>query len=172
MTSQKFSSGLAYLRILVPLKDGTLRELKLSGKSNLIEGDKVIISSIIGQEYHKKNFDPIIRYDGKKYLCGGKRWTPYGEKYSLKEVWNITNPGQYEQIDGNLAVIVVEDFPDGTAALRIRVPFKNGNSIDLKLSNQSYLEEGDEILISSITCQEYRKPGLKPIVRFDGELYD
>lgn len=65
VTSTEFSDGNIGLRISVPFKDGSVVELKLSGKSDLEEGDKVKISSIRGQELHKAGSEPIVRYDGE-----------------------------------------------------------------------------------------------------------
>lgn len=97
-------------------------------------------------------------------------WKPFGDKYSLQDVWNITNPGAWEEIDGDVAEVTATAFKDGQVGLRITVPFKDGSSVDLKLSGRSTLEEGDKVKISSITCQELHKMGQEPIVRYDGEL--
>ena len=59
-----FASGDKSLRIRIPFTDGTYKELKLYGKTNLEEGDQVDISTIIGFEMHKQGLSPIIRYDG------------------------------------------------------------------------------------------------------------
>ena len=58
-----FASGDKSLRIRIPFTDGTYKELKLYGKTNLEEGDRVEISTIIGFEMHKKGLGPIIRFD-------------------------------------------------------------------------------------------------------------
>jgi hypothetical protein len=95
-------------------------------------------------------------------------WKPIGEAYSLKDIWDTTNPGLYEEIKGDEAEVVAVSFESGDA-LRIEVPFKDGTSIQLKLAKGDY-EEGDKIRISSITGQELRKVGSDPIVRYSGEV--
>ena len=95
-------------------------------------------------------------------------WKPVGEAYSLKDIWDATNPGLFEEIDGDTAEVVAVSFENGDA-LRIEVPFKDGTSVQLKLAKGDY-EEGDKIKISSITGQELRKVGSDPIVRYSGEV--
>ncbi len=99
-------------------------------------------------------------------------WVHYGEEYSLRTIWAVTNPGQYEQIDGDVAYVIGVEFSDGSVSLRIEVPFKNGNSIELKLFKESDLEEGDAVPISTITGFEICKRGAEPIVRYDGNNDD
>lgn len=162
-------NNLSYLRIMVPFKDGSHFELKLSGFSNLKENDKVPISSIIGLEFIKNDCNPIIRYDIKdEFSQNYSLWEPFGEKYTLREVWSVTNPGLYEQINGDEAEVTVITFSDGKIGLRITVPFIDGSSIDLKLSCKSDLIEGDKVKVDTITCQEFHKEGQHPIVRYDG----
>lgn len=60
-----FNDGSTGLRISVPFKDGSKIELKLSGKSDLLPGDSVKISSITGQELRKAGSEPIVRFDGE-----------------------------------------------------------------------------------------------------------
>ena len=105
-----------------------------------------------------------------KSMFNPSEWKPFGEKFNLKDIWAVTNPGLYDQIDGDKAEVTSTEFADGQTGLRITVPFKDGTSIDLKLSGRSDLEEGDEVLISSITGQELHKVGSDPIVRYDGEV--
>ena len=162
----KFSNNLAYLRILVPFKDGSIFELKLSDSSNLKDGDEVFINSITGQEFHKLGSKPIIRYNANN----ANTWTPFGEKKSLKEIWTVANPVNYDQIDGDLAEVIAKELPNSRLSLRIRIPFKNGSYIDLIPSINSYFEEGDEIIISTITGQTFRKKGADSVVFYDGEL--
>lgn len=95
-------------------------------------------------------------------------WKPVGEAYSLKDIWDTTNPGLYEMIDGDAAEVVAVSFENGDA-LRIEIPFKDGTSVQLKLAKGDY-DEGDKIKISSITGQELRKVGSDPIVRYSGEV--
>lgn len=65
ITATEFSDGSVGLRIAVPVKDGSVIELKLSGKSDLEEGDYVDISTITAQELKKAGQDNIVRYDGE-----------------------------------------------------------------------------------------------------------
>lgn len=95
-------------------------------------------------------------------------WKPVGPAYTLKEVWDATNPGLYEEIKGDEAEVISVTFESGDA-LRLEVPFKNGSSVQLKLAKGDY-DEGDKIKISSIMAQELRKVGSDPIVRYSGEV--
>lgn len=101
-------------------------------------------------------------------MFNGSQWMPTGEKYSLKDIWAETNPGLYDQIDGDEATVTATEFQDGSTSLRIEVPFKDGSAIQLKLSGKSELEEDDKVKISSIYGQELKKAGSDPIVRYDG----
>jgi len=105
-------------------------------------------------------------------MFNASEWKPFGEKYTLKEVWDETNPGLYDQIDGNEAEVTATTFQDGQTGLRITIPFKDGSNIELKLSGRSDLDEGDKVLIDTIWCQELHKVGSDPIVRFDGKIAD
>lgn len=112
---------------------------------------------------------------GSSFLAGVQKsqfnkseWRPYGEAYPLKEVWEVTDPGAYEAIDGDTATVTTTTFEDGSTSDRITIQFKDGSSIDLKLSGRSTLVEGDKVKIGSITAQELRKFGQDPIVRYDG----
>lgn len=97
------------------------------------------------------------------------QWTPVGDPVSLKEIWDTTSPGLYEKVSGDPEVIC-QEFSDGSLALRISVPLKDGSAIQLKLGSQSTLEEGDKVDLASITGQELTKVGSENIVRFDGEV--
>ena len=88
-----------------------------------------------------------------KSMFNSSEWRPFGEKFSLKDIWDVTNPGLYDQIDGDTAEVTATEFADGQVGLRISVPFKDGTNIELKLSGRSELEEGDLVLISTITGQ-------------------
>lgn len=105
-----------------------------------------------------------------KSMFNSSEWKPVGEKYSLKEIWDATNPGLYDQIDGTTAEVTLTEFADGQTGYRITVPFKDGSQVELKLSGKSTLEEGDIVKIDSITGQELRKVGQDPIVRFDAVI--
>ncbi len=107
-----------------------------------------------------------------KSVFNSSEWKPFGEKYTLKQVWAELNPGLYEEIDGDVAEVTATSFSDGQIGLRITVPFKDGSSIDLKLSGKSDLIEGDKVKVDTITCQELHKVGQEPIVRYDGVAID
>ena len=106
----------------------------------------------------------------QKSVFNSSEWKPFGEKYSLKEIWAVTNPGLYDEIDGDVAEVTATEFSDGQIGLRITVPFKDGSNLELKLSGKSDLEEGDKVKIDTITGQELHKVGSEPIVRYDGEV--
>ena len=105
-----------------------------------------------------------------KSVFNASEWKPFGEKYTLKDIWAVTNPGLYEDIDGETAEVTSTEFEDGSISLRIAVPFKDGSTLELKLSGKSDLEEGDIVSIKSITGQELHKVGQDPIVRYDAEV--
>ena len=92
-----------------------------------------------------------------------------GEKHSLKEIWDKKHPGMYDQIAGDTAPVTATQFENGIAK-RITISFKDGSSLDLKLSGKSTLEEGDLVKVDTITGQLLRKLGQNDIVRYDGEL--
>ena len=106
----------------------------------------------------------------QKSMFNSSEWKPFGEKFSLKDIWDVTNPGLYDNVEGDVAEVTATEFADGQVGLRINVPFKDGTSIELKLSGRSDLEEGDKVKISSITGQELHKVGSDPIVRYDGTV--
>lgn len=105
-----------------------------------------------------------------KATFNSSEWKPFGEKYSLKDIWKVTNPGLYDQIAGDTAEVTATEFRDGSISLRITVPFKDGSSLELKLSGKSTLVEGDTVKIDSIVGQELHKVGGDPIVRYDAEV--
>lgn len=98
-------------------------------------------------------------------------WIPYGDSYSLKDIWEAQFLDQdlYSNIDGETADVVCVELANGEKVLRIEIPFKDGTSVQLKLDSGDY-EEGEKILIASITGQELRKKGCDPIVRYSGEI--
>lgn len=97
-------------------------------------------------------------------------WTPVeGEVHSLKEIWDAQHPGLYDQIDGDTAPVTATEFENGIGK-RITISFKNGSTMDLKLSGKSVLEEGDEVKIDTIKGQLLRKIGQDDILRYDAEL--
>lgn len=96
-------------------------------------------------------------------------WKKVEEPVDLKDLWAVTHPGLYKEIEGDKAEVVIASFDNGDA-LRIRIPFKDGSSMDLKVSGKSSLDEGDFVKISTIKGQMLRKVGQKDIMRYDGEL--
>ena len=97
-------------------------------------------------------------------------WTPFGEAYSLKDIWEAQFPGQnlYDNIEGEEAEVVAVNFESGDTALRLEIPFKDGTSVQLKLAKGDY-DEGDKVKIATITGQELHKVGADPIIRYSGE---
>lgn len=96
-------------------------------------------------------------------------WTPVDEPVSLKDLWAVTMPGTYKQIEGDTATVIAQEFEDGVS-LRIAVPLKGGKTIDLKLSSKSDLDEGDVVSIATIKGQLLEKVGQEDIIRYDAEL--
>ena len=98
-------------------------------------------------------------------------WNPYGEQYSLKDIWEAQFPGEniFDKIEGDVAEVVAVEFASGDTALRLQIPFKDGSSVQLKLGKGDY-KEGDQVKISTIVGQELRKLGSDSIVRFSGEV--
>ncbi len=95
-------------------------------------------------------------------------WMPTGDAYTLKEIWDATGMS-YEDIDGDEAEITAAEFSDGSTALRITVPFKDGTEIELKAGKavQNGFDEGDKVKIDLIYGQELKKAGQPSIVRYD-----
>lgn len=114
-------------------------------------------------------FSSIFQMAESRSTFNASSWKPVGEEYSLKDVWASLHPDWWEQIDGEYADIISTTFQDGNVALKIEVPFKDGSSIQLKLSGRSTLKEGDRVKVSSITAQELTKAGQDPIVRYDAK---
>ena len=103
-------------------------------------------------------------------VFNSSEWKPVpGEKHTLKEIWAEAHPGMFEQIDGDTAPVTATQFENGIGK-RITIGFKDGSTIDLKLSGKSDLEEGDMVKVESITGQLLRKLGQNDIIRYDGEL--
>lgn len=65
----EFADGSLTFNIVVPLKDGSAIELRLSGKSELEEGDIVDLSTVKGVTLKKRGEKDIFRYDGKKHTA-------------------------------------------------------------------------------------------------------
>lgn len=107
-----------------------------------------------------------------KAMFNSSEWKPTGEEHSLKEYWDAVQPGLYKKIDGEVAQVTATTFSDGNVGLRITVPIKGGDTIDLKLSGKSTLEEDDYVLVDTIKAVALRKVGQDDIVRFDGELFE
>ena len=104
-------------------------------------------------------------------MFNSSEWRPFGEAYTLKDIWDAQFPDQdlYGNIQGDEAEVVAVEFASGDTALRLEIPFKDGTSVQLKLAKGDY-DEGDKVKISSITGQELHKVGADPIVRFSGEV--
>jgi len=103
-------------------------------------------------------------------MFNASEWKPVpNEKHTLKEIWAQAHPGMWEQIDGDVAPVTATAFDNGISK-RITIGFKDGSSIELKLSGKSDLEEGDMVRIDTITGQLLRKLGQNDIIRYDGEL--
>lgn len=106
----------------------------------------------------------------RKAMFNPNKWNPVGDPVSLKDVWSVTAPGLYKKIDGDTAEVVEVIFPDGSTGKRIAVPIKNGDPVEIPVSTESDLEEGDFVKISTIMGQELEKAGQDNIIRFDAEI--
>lgn len=62
VVTMEFDNGLSD-RLVIPLKGGSQVELRLSGKSNLVDGDQVDITKVTGQLLEKAGSKDIVRYD-------------------------------------------------------------------------------------------------------------
>jgi hypothetical protein len=95
-------------------------------------------------------------------------WIPTGDAFTLKEIWDATGMA-YGDIDGDEAEITAAEFSDGSTSLRISVPLKDGQVIELKAgkATQNGFDEGDKIKVSLIYGQELKKAGQPSIVRYD-----
>lgn len=65
--AKTFDSGDVALRIAVPIKGGSVIELKLSSNTDLEEDDYVSINSITGQLLRKPGYEDIVKFDADLY---------------------------------------------------------------------------------------------------------
>jgi hypothetical protein len=95
-------------------------------------------------------------------------WIPTGDAYTLKEIWDATGM-TFKDIEGDEAEITAAEFTDGSTSLRISVPLKDGQVIELKAgkATQNGFDEGDKVKINLIYGQELKKAGQPSIVRYD-----
>ena len=95
-------------------------------------------------------------------------WIPTGDAYTLKEIWDATGMA-FKDIEGDKAEITAAEFTDGSTSLRISVPLKDGQVIELKAgkATQNGFDEGDKVKINLIYGQELKKAGQPSIVRYD-----
>ena len=95
-------------------------------------------------------------------------WIPTGDAFTLKEIWDATGMA-YKDIEGDEAEITAAEFTDGSTSLRISVPLKDGQVIELKAGRniQNNFEEGEKVKIALIYGQELKKAGQPSIVRYD-----
>ena len=95
-------------------------------------------------------------------------WIPTGDAYTMEEIWDATGMS-YKDIDGDEAEITAAEFSDGSTSLRISVPLKDGQVIELKAGKavQNGFDEGDKVKIALIYGQELKKAGQPSIVRYD-----
>ena len=95
-------------------------------------------------------------------------WIPTGDAYTLKEIWDATGM-TFKDIEGDEAEITAAEFTDGSTSLRISVPLKDGQVIELKAGKavQNGFDEGDKVKINLIYGQELKKAGQPSIVRYD-----
>lgn len=101
-------------------------------------------------------------------MFNASEWTPTGESHPLKDILDAQDPNLWGQIDGD-GVVTATTFSDGNVGMRITISFKNGGSLELKLSGKSKLTEGDAVKVDTIVGTELKKAGQANIVRYDGE---
>ena len=65
----EFANGDLIYNIVIPLKDDSTVECRLSGKSELEEGDLVDLSTVYRINLKKRGENPVQRFDGKKYIA-------------------------------------------------------------------------------------------------------
>lgn len=94
------------------------------------------------------------------------RWRPVGDPVGYPECLDILYPGASKKVDGNIAEVVTLEFENGFSD-RLVIPMKNSDPIQLKLSGESELVEGDRVDITTIKGQLLEKIGSKDIVRYD-----
>jgi hypothetical protein len=109
---------------------------------------------------------PAFLQLAKSAMFNSSEWTPVGEPIKLDDFLALTNPDLVGQAKS--AVITALDF-NGDIALRMEVTFNDGSSVQFKINPKLY-DEGDEIDVKTITCQELRKFGQDNIVRFQGNV--
>jgi hypothetical protein len=95
-------------------------------------------------------------------------WIPTGDAFTLKEIWDATGMS-YKDIDGDEAEVTAAEFADGSTSLRLSVPFKDGQVIELKAGRniQNNYDEGEKVKVDLIYGQELKKAGQPSIVRYD-----
>lgn len=105
-------------------------------------------------------------YIGK--VANPLEWSPVGDKFTLEEIWDATGLS-YKDIDGNEAEVIAVEFSDGSTSLRISVPQKDGQVIELKAGKaiQNGFDEGDKVKVDLIYGQELHKVGESSIIRYD-----
>lgn len=112
----EFADGNIALRLEIPFKDGSNVRLKLANVSDYDEGDKVIISTIAGQEFHKEGYAPIIRYSGVIFSTDASKddlanaWTDeFGVKYSQDRVRLLKAPDNLQRYKVRNGTIIICD---------------------------------------------------------------
>lgn len=105
-------------------------------------------------------------YIGK--VANPLEWSPVGDKYTLEEIWDATGMS-YQDIDGNEAEVTATEFSDGSTSLRIAVPLKDGQVIELRAGKAilNGYDEGKKVKVDLIYGQELHKVGQSSIIRYD-----
>lgn len=93
-------------------------------------------------------------------------WTPVGDPVGYPECLDACFPGASRQVEGNIAEVVTLEFENGFSD-RLIVPLKGGKELQLKLSGETTLVEGDQVDITTLKGQLLEKAGSKDIVRYD-----
>lgn len=91
-------------------------------------------------------------------------WEPVAGTESiatLKELWDVTMPGTFKKIEGTPTIKRV-DLEDGNSTLNIAIKVAGLDvPVEIPLSKQSDLDEGDTIEADSICVREFKKVGRK-----------
>jgi hypothetical protein len=97
------------------------------------------------------------------------KWTPIGDAFTLKEIFDETGMFNYDDILGDEAELIGIEFGDGSSTLRIAIPFKDGSKTELKagVGIHKHYDEGDKVKVNLIYGQELQKIGHEIIVRYD-----
>jgi hypothetical protein len=106
-------------------------------------------------------------------LFNPNEWAPTGESHPLKEIWARQYPGLYDRIEGDTAEVHFRVREDGSQAKRLLVNIKGQKEpFELPVGSRSTLLPGQEVKVSTIVGELFRKEGRKSIVRYTGDVVE